>query len=232
MTYAHNNIKLTFGGYTFGDEIWANSLTIGTVSNDLTFPADQNMQNFVAGLATVVQSWFTSNSAKIYIRASLNWVKIALVDKEGKYIDGPYIHDFDVPSQGPGTDPVAPQLTVAHSMTTAVKRGPGRFGRIYPPLNAQVDGNGRAIGADLMAQAFSDFIEGINDYIHGAGPAFVEASVVVASAVGTGINAPVTGVRVGDVIDTMRSRRSALKETYSVRTVDNSGFDGGESGGF
>lgn len=230
MTYAHNNLKVTFGGTIYGGkEIWTNSLNIGHELRDFEYNALSTESDVNANIVSHIQAWFGSPTTHISPYAHLEWVKFAIIGTDGKYAlleDGTYrfldVYDFAAVrgSQNVVTasSNVAPQLSVALTMESNVRRGPGRFGRIYPPLSGIANSAGVDDKSQDRVTSFKTLLDNIN-------AAFDEQTgddgykVVIASAVGTGKNAPVTKVKVGQVIDTQRRRRNAFTEVYTELPV-------------
>lgn len=218
MTYAYNNLKITFGGGIYGDtDEWSNSVMAGFESQNFNNGFDVfDYQVLVNDLATKVEAWFIDPTAQISQMANLKWVKIALLDKSGLYIDGPWVHDFATPPVGASTELVAPQLSVVLTFESNVLRGAGRFGRIYPPLTGEANSAGVDVYGGSRVIGARKLIEGINGSLDEAFPGVTgKPNAIIASKVGTGRNAYITKVRVGQVIDTMRSRRNKFVESYA-----------------
>lgn len=109
-----------------------------------------------------------------------------------------------------GVAPVPAQAALVVSLATA-RAGASGKGRFFLPvgrLALGADGRIDAARAQTFANAAADFIGRIN--------AIGEPVSVVSSK---GFSSPVTGVRVGRVIDTMRSRRSDIPEEYVTAPV-------------
>jgi hypothetical protein len=103
-----------------------------------------------------------------------------------------------------------PQIAVVLSLRTARPRGYASNGRMYVPCSQAIgssDGRISAATALGIATAGATLIAAINDV--GLGQA------AVMSAVGAGRTEPITGVRVGRVMDTQRRRRNQLAEEYT-----------------
>lgn len=230
VQYAHDFLKVTFGGHIYGDQDeWTCGINIGSETQDF---AANGFTWSPAGLAFVkeiITDWFTSTGAGISQHADMRWIKMAIIGKDGKYktngVDGPYtmnyVQDF-APVNGGDTlhagQNVAPQLTVALTMETDVSRGPGKFGRIYPPLTGNPSNIGLDDNPEWKADAFRDMISGLN----GAFATLFdinEFGVIVASGKAPGKHARVKRVKVGQVIDTQRRRRNNIPENYTTRDL-------------
>lgn len=227
MAYAHKNLKITFGGRLYGNqEIWTNGLTVGHEDKDFDGFVYQGDDVTRRAIRDAIVEWFTSRDAYISQDAKLEWVKFAVIGTDGKYAvgdDGGYelneTLDFDAYSGGEDRQ-VAPQLSVALTLETAVRRGAGRYGRIYPPLTGVSGTDGYDVHYQSRASAFAKLINDINDCMDGPlTDDSVQPRVIVASNVGSGRNATVANIKVGKVIDTQRSRRNALTEDYTVLPI-------------
>lgn len=228
MTYAHKNLKVTFGGRIYGDQdIWNCGLTVGAENFDFKWSTIDPSDMGTGTIATAIKSWFARQDTGIGPDAKLEWVKFAIIGTDGKYATGGDGYEYNetldfagISGGGSpyGSLPVAPQLTVALTMETNVRRGAGRFGRIYPPLT----GNPSSIGLDSFpvakAQSFKTLISEINEEFSTIFD-LNEYGVIVASNVGEGKNARVTSVKVGQVIDTQRRRRNNIPENYHRETL-------------
>lgn len=216
MVYAASFHRLVLTGTLYGDT-WSTSLSI--VPNFLTtwvgmVPVSQASCDTVAG---IVGTWFGANTPTgpgFISSCKLVSVKLNRIDVNGHYEDQAareYVFPTPVPGQNSGL--VAPQLTTVVTLATAVERGAGSKGRMYLPPNVsqqsvQSDGRITPAVAQAQAQSAKNLFTSLNDHYTAVG------SVGVASDVGSGAFNHVTTVRVGRVIDTMRSRRSTLIEDY------------------
>lgn len=138
-------------------------------------------------------------------------VKWAALEPDGTYpVGASSIEQFRaVPFVGTDTSGGYPQIALVTSLRTARPRGLGSNGRNYWPSAASINFGTGAIGATeatAIATAATVLVDAINDQGIGV--------VCVASAVGNGLLQPVTGVRVGRVMDTQRRRRNQLPELY------------------
>lgn len=221
MSYSQNHYKVTFGGGIYGEDIWVCGVNFAHRGAD-TEPLSNISSGSLTAIWSAVETWFTAPATQISEHANLAWVKIAHIGKDGLYVEEPLIHDYEAAVVGAMTGVngnIAPQNTMVCSFTTDILRGPGRFGRIYPPLNAVgVQADGRMLGSEVLGRA-----EQVANMLTALNAAFktddssLRASVV--SKVGTGTIGTIKGVRAGDVVDTQRSRRNAFKETYSVTSL-------------
>lgn len=144
--------------------------------------------------------------------ARLTEVKLAKIGPLGKYLLDPFIIAVDQPGGNPGGLSQAPQVAWAMSMGSA-RRGPTGKGRFYIPLPNvtpnSADGKVDAVAANNANNALKIFLDNLNNTpgVDGQAP-----KVVIASR--KGYNSDVTTCRVGRVLDTVRSRRQAVGESY------------------
>lgn len=221
MAYPSKLLRITFGGGLYGKEIWSNSLHVG---GNVVVPTDAALAETAAGsVSGVIQGWFKGSAANIDGNATLEWVKVAVIGPDGKYIGNATTVEVRGATGGFSsgyTSPAAPQNTLAITLTTDQRRGLAKMGRIYPPMNAHVTGaNGTDSTSAQQATAAAKMISDLNDAFALNATYGTALKVVVASNVREGKILPVTGVKVGDVIDTQRSRRNAMRENYALATV-------------
>lgn len=110
-----------------------------------------------------------------------------------------------------------PSCAVALTLDTKV-RGRSRFGRMYLPLCAvplNITGGMSEGDAQFILGNCKTFIQNASNS-PGVDAGFGAA---VASGVGAGSLAPIQEIRIGRVIDTMRSRRRSMDESYVTATV-------------
>lgn len=219
MAYLKKFIQLTWGGSYFGEDIWVNGLHLidlgGTGVLDIEGMYDMTNLQGIAERISAAHSNPLGNSSS----AMLEWVKMAVIGTDGKYTRDPLIVDL-TPVAGGRTAAMYPQLATAVSLRTAKKRGPSAYGRYYAPVALPVESSGR-IANDTASQFLTiqrNLITGINTEIV---ENTVEVDVVVGnvSKVGAGSQDAITGVFVGDLVDTQRRRRNKLNENYVGLTV-------------
>nr|CRY96425.1 hypothetical protein [uncultured prokaryote] len=138
--------------------------------------------------------------------------KVAPIGTDGKYFEGGNSVDFlrETPLVG-NAAPGYPQIALVISMRTQRSRGRGSNGRMYLPsstLPNQDEGLIAASTAASVATAGALFVADVNDVGLGAASVF--------STISPPLVEPITGVRVGRVMDTQRRRRNQLPETHSA----------------
>lgn len=225
MTYPTKVVKVTFGGSLFQtNEIWQAGLTLAKPGTDIELTQAQ-LQALADAIGPVVDGYFTDITYGIAPAVRLEWTKTALLSETGKYaLASPGLYDTSPAIVGNGSSNYAvhtlPQSALAVTLDSR-KRGPrGRLSRFYLPMPVlSIDpATGRALGAAVsFLDASAGFIRRVNE----AAGNVVEGLVVVsASKLGEGNVNPIVSVRIGDVVDTMRSRRNALQEVYTYQDVN------------
>jgi hypothetical protein len=202
MVFAPHS-RVSFGGRLIStgepDEIWSCNVNVIHTGTDAAY---------MAAILTPLRGWFGSDS-QCSQSSSIDYVKVNAIGPNGGYADPTSTtqHIYDG-----GRGPVAPAapsiMSLATSWSTALGRGPGAHGRIYLPNFVQA-----AAGTMQVPNSFALAVQA-------AGKALLTAlsngggTPVVASAVGSGSNTTITGVRVGDIYDTQRRRKNAYNEVY------------------
>jgi hypothetical protein len=174
----------------------------------------------LADLCDDVQEFHAGAGAHIANAARLTSIKVALVNPDGSWngAQAAYERSCDVPGGiNVGASCPAPQSALAVTLRSNVNtpRTRGRFFLPMVALNPSVtDGLIAEQAATEVASAVESLITNVNNQ-----PGFDQNGdqVIVASTFGT--NSVVTSVSVGRVIDTIRSRRNALQESYVSRPI-------------
>jgi hypothetical protein len=169
-------------------------------------------------VADDIKGFHGDSRSTISAFAVLEEVKIAKIGADGKYMEDARLIDV-ADTIGGGfengaTTRTLPQTAVAVSLVTG-RRGPTGKGRFYIPMplvgvisTTLLMDPAQAQGIGAAAQ---DLVNNINN---APGVDFTTIKVCVSSS--KGYNTEVTGVRVGRVVDTIRSRRAQLDETYGA----------------
>jgi hypothetical protein len=220
MAYPEHYL-LQWGGTLHGSEIWTTGLRMQTPANLVAVQdeLDKFMTDAEADLNTFyAQSFFHGG-------LTCDYVKLNRIDGLGHYADKERSNTrfFAAPIRGAGSAPHAPQVACVASLLTDADRGLANRGRLYFGGLAQaafsVDAsNGKipALQRDNFTTHCANFLNNLNNNVGvDQASANFEARVVSkGSGIREGIARKVTGVRVGRVLDTQRSRRSALAEEY------------------
>lgn len=192
-------------GVNFADPTVTSALGIDYTANAAVF------QDLAADVKTFHENAFLGLS----FEAKLESVKFATIGPDGKYTADPFIVDV-VDTNGAASTVVPAQLAMAVSLTTA-RRGPTGKGRFYLPMPGIAVTAGSLTWSDAYRdQAQTACGEFLNNLNNAPGIDVLNLQVVVAST--KGYNTAVTGVRVGRVPDTIRSRRRGLPEAFDSPT--------------
>lgn len=210
-------LKLTWGGSIAGQDVWTNQvhLVVDTFTFEDTVDAF-NATDLATGIAPVISDAY-GGTGGIARYQNLEWIKLSAIDENGILIGEPKYYDYPTPVVGTSTVNVPPQDSIVVTLTTAFSRGLAYKGRIFLPAGfSDVQGSdGRLTSAQTnsIAQRFKTMFEGINGYFDTLDN---DPFLVVASNVGAGQTRAVTGVQVGNLVDTQRRRRNRLNEAYST----------------
>lgn len=196
--------RLVWGGRLFTTEGWSCSLSIasGTGFNLAASNFKVLLSAFMARSGTI----FPSSARMDFIKCNeLNpMTRKYVLQTSNSYFQNDMV--IGASTVGPG------QAAMAVSTRTALARGRAHAGRFYLPIgNVPVDvGSGQVPASVTGAMATSawSMITDVNNLVG------VGSSVAIFSSVGQTVE-PVNGVKVGRVVDTIRSRRSSLAEDYS-----------------
>lgn len=160
-----------------------------------------------------------SAGAAISPRAVLDTVKIAKIGTDGKYAADPIIREVNRPGGAVSTGQAAwtpPQTAWCMSLTSDTRGASGR-GRFYLPMPIVSMGDDCLIDAQYITGATGAAATFLNNLNNQPGLDALDIRVAIISSKGSA--ALVTGVRVGRVLDTMRSRRRSLDESYAAPTA-------------
>lgn len=156
----------------------------------------------LGGLRTVIREY-----------CRLTEVKVADIGADGKYVREPGIALVDIAGSSTAGSVHAPQVAVAVSLVTD-RRGASGRGRFYIPAPAvdvePLSGRMSIAAAQNIAAVAGRFVDDISR-LPGLG--------VVAVQSNKGLTSGVEGVRVGRVLDTIRSRRTSIAEDYGATVV-------------
>lgn len=227
MTFDRRHILAQWGGTLPGGEIWSNSLRLAGDSTGPsgTVPTHDGMVAWCTGPAKdALAAFHSAANAKVHVGCKLTYLKMNVVDMNGRYTDQNTVEHVFAPvvSGGSSASPHPNQVSLVVATTTEFSRGPAHRGRFYLPMPAipidAVDGTIDAPTALGVATAASVFIVALADE---PGPDLLGGMrVCVMSQRGSGATNVVIGVDVGRVLDTQRRRRTELPENYQHAAVD------------
>lgn len=145
--------------------------------------------------------------------ARLTEIKFAAIGADGRYTADPLIKLVNKPGTALATVASPPQVANAVSLLSET-RGPRGRGRIYLPAphygTGADDGQIDATAATNVATKVAAFLSALNA---------ASAGLVVSVVANNSTVAPVTAVRCGRVLDTIRSRRRSIGEDYSAEVA-------------
>lgn len=171
-------------------------------------------QDALTDMAADCVAFFGNLNTGIHGSTVLTEVKLASIGADGKYTDEPFVEAVSQAggwTQGAVLHPY--QVSLAVSLDTD-RRGASGRGRIYlptPGFALQTDSTIQTVHAEGVRDQVATLLTNLNN---NAGFDTTDTSVVIASS--KGFNSPVTSVRVGRLLDTVRSRRRSLGEKYSA----------------
>ena len=216
----------TLGPAAVPAEIFSTGFSMGRVGGTLNVPNRRAME-LAAGAC---QGFWTNPNQFISQAAQLRSVLFAVIGANGKVplnADGSFQQfrwQFDAPIPGTGQAPYPPfQVSWVATLQSARAGLTGR-GRMFLPLPTcpvSLDGTCRESEIAGMTTGVRDLVRAVNESLNLNAS---EEKVCVASqgSVKKGLapaNLEVTAIRGGHVLDTMRSRRSKLKESYHVSAI-------------
>lgn len=202
------HFQLAWGG-TIGTpavEVWSNRVNwANNQSGDAPF---DNVQAACTAVAADVRAWFIDTDSQIGAGCQLNWVKLNFINAQGAYRDPITArYDYPVPAGGVNTSsPVIWPQTYCLTLRTALARGRGHSGRVYPPLVAAplASFNTPYIStadADLMAGRFAKLMNHARDTINTSLSFGADAYDLVVHSVGTATAGPKTTEVISVVCD-------------------------------
>lgn len=206
MTFPNKLMRLSIGGTLYEVESWSIGVHF-TGANTLTPAAD--LRAPTEGLISALGPLYRHTSAQ------LGFVKYNELDHvTGKYVDAAQSNSEYISPEytATGTPSLLPQAALVATLTTALQRGRGHAGRVFLPVSPPIQSTGHVGEATAVpiANAVANWINSIA-LLTGDTP-------VVWSKIGDSVT-PITGVKIGSIIDTQRRRRSSIPEVYYPGTV-------------
>lgn len=205
MPFPSTHVYLSLAGPLRTSETWSIGLRL---SNNF-FPTTQEAQQaLLDDFAPIVTGWWDVNGVS-GSAAALQTVKLNNIGPDGKYLnDWTNRVDLQTPVASGTASPYPNQVACVVTLETGATRGYAHRGRVFMPApigTLGTDGRLTEPAAQDIVDDMKVFLDLINGY---------EAlgEVIVGSNVGAGRFRPVTGISVGRVLDTMRSRRTSLEE--------------------
>lgn len=222
MAYSQPFIRVSFGGSTAGGlDIWSCQFHLATVdplANQLEWWNAVTSQ--AENIKDLVEDFVGNPAALIPQGVNLDWVKLAMVGEDGRYMYEAV--EVQADKSGGVMGSFIPQATIAFTMESPKWKDPGKYNRFYLPTS-NPSGNGEfrlnQSQVNLALTTCQTLIEGVNEIL--AGLTATPASMVsVVSGTREGSTLAVIKLRLGRVIDTQRRRRNAIPEEYTSRTIN------------
>lgn len=215
----------TLGPAGAATEIWATRFHMGGATDTVSLPSDA----VLAGDVAFIQAWFSRGDSHISSVAALTNITVSHIGQNGKTptdAAGAFAQKkfpLTAPLKGGGGDGVLPfQIAAVLSLSTA-RSGPTGRGRMFVPTpNVPIATTGLVDAAycQSMANSLTQLFTDLNSVPVGTStPRGERVCVASGGSVKHAVapaNVPVTHVRCGRVLDTMRARRNGLPELYAV----------------
>lgn len=218
---------LAFGGKLGEEEQWSCSLRMTSASTVILGDnlADTFAASAVEQVASKVQDFIIAAGGFWLKPAHLGYVKFNAIGPDGRYI-GSETHQklWNPEWQRSDTNTTGPfQISTAISLQTDNRRGLAAHGRFFVPTAVPVidqEGYTNAQFQTSWINASVSFINSLNNW-EGPDPdgapdvcLVSRGKALAGGQYGEGKWARVTGVAVGNVLDTQRRRRKSLREVY------------------
>jgi hypothetical protein len=224
VTFAHNSLYLTMGGELLnGTEHWMTGFHFSNlVDPGSIVVTDALKQIDVGDVYDAVAVFFTTAGATGFtfpVFDSLDWVKVAPIGKDGKYLGDPIVHEKE--TRGVGTTltyAIPPQLAVCVSLWSGSRLGKANHGRSYWPLPSnfeRVDTTSGLLNITAVNLFRDEFLKMLHAVSGEISTLLYPTEPVIMSSLGSGTTKPIKRVGVGYAADTMRSRRRDLLDDVS-----------------
>jgi hypothetical protein len=227
MPYDRPHYYLTFGGTLFplasGHEQWQTGIHFAPdatrTEGQLLDALEQiSVVDILADCTKLIkgQYGFNCNWSNV---VTIDWAKLVVKKTDGHYAGAPKLVEQTGQTGSAGAYPYAPQLAVVASFWTGANFGRALRGRMYlPPPYALIsslsvnDPRATAATANDLRDAVKQWLNAVGGEVNTLA---VPTSPAILSSLGTGTTNFISKIGVGRVIDTMRSRRSALDEAIT-----------------
>lgn len=224
MPYPNHHYLLQFGGDLAPDEIWSNSIRLSIVGGVVTNLSTAQEAALLPTIKGYLTTWMGTSTAGWSNRTKLRYIKLNHVDPDGHYFSttetNAAYYDVEPYVTGAASSPFPNATSMVLSWRTEALRGRASKGRIFLPApSLAVDittGRWSSNNTQQPALAAKTFLNALRA---DATLATIGLVPVVASKLGTGTIREITGVRVGNVPDVMRSRRNQQREAYYATTL-------------
>jgi len=215
MAYFGQHVLFTIQGSLPGSEVWNCGLRTGVIGG---IPSNANLAAAATTVANAFATVFTTTNNSIGTTVTLDQVTARFINAAGATVDLAS-NPPAATTIGSGSVTKPNQCAVVVTLLTQSPTRRGR-GRIYLPVLAGAMSNGRMAGTQTnsLADTMRTCINTINTAITTSLSAQICVQSQVAPLTAASVNL-VTGIRVGDIIDTQRGRRDGMSEAYSLRNI-------------
>nr|CRY93631.1 hypothetical protein [uncultured prokaryote] len=193
-------------------ELWSCSVRgLGPGGAYLTDP-----QGFIDDIAAPLSAWFSAQATTMASSAYLGSLKVNNINADGHYADDATTYEHLYSPNVPGNAaPVAPAFcSLAFEWRTAVARGYGSHGRIFPPNFAIPTLGGSGVSAGNASALADSGVALLQVLSNPDGSEQFEPCVVSKKG---GVARPITRVGVGDLYDYQSRRKNAGREVYNFK---------------
>lgn len=208
MAYPQPFLRVVFSGPLYTVERWSFGLTFGGDFNGSPPP-----EEVPPGIITAIGNFLNGVSTGA---AKCDLIKVNQIGLDGRYTsEDTVLHEFVTPVGATGAVAHPAQVALAVSLETGARRGLAHRGRFYipaPKYPVAADGLISITDAEAARAGAGAFLEAVEEALPGM-------NLAVMSKVGIGRRRDVTGITVGRVYDTIRSRRTSLPESYTSTRV-------------
>lgn len=221
MTFSTNSLYLTMGGELLnGTEAWMTGFHFAAPVDPGSTVVQEALELVdIADVYAGVAAFFTTAGATGFtfpVFDSLQWVKLAPIGKDGKYLGDPKVHEHE--TRGLGTTltyAIPPQLAVCVSLWSGSRLGKANHGRSYWPLPSnfeRVDTTTGLLNVTAVNLFRDEFVRMLHAVAGEVNTVLFPTVPMILSSLGTGTAKPIERVGVGYAADTMRSRRRDLAD--------------------
>lgn len=222
MVYAHKVNRVTLSGTMWGGaEIWSTGFFLGQKDADANDPT----QAAADAIAAAWKTFFENANSQISSSYSFTMAKIAAIDATGHTVLDKVFYAAPLTASvgANGTARLPSQCSLVATLTSARPRGLAAKGRMYLPGWAVAPGTD---GLLTVATTVTNVATTLQTFFNAVNASVDVPNSVILAAKGTGLlpaltaqNDWVTGLKIGNVIDTQRRRRNGLNETYVAKTI-------------
>ena len=214
MAYPYQFIKFTFGGALAGNnEIWTCGFHIGHTNANVTVGQFNALEDSLSSLGALVRTYIIDAAMRIPSGASVQWIKLALIGTDGKYVAEPLEYILPTSGNGSTSGGYIPQASTVITLVSGKFKDPGKYNRYYLPASTPSGATAYRLTqaqAEAMAARSSEFLADVHEIV------YHEANGITIKAVSQNVTEyqDVIWARVGDVLDTQRRRRNKISENY------------------